>query len=160
MTTISLIAAIGQNNELGNNNQLPWHLSADLKYFREQTKGKPVIMGRKTYDSIGRPLPQRENIIISRNQSLKIEGCHCCTSIEEALSLAKTFTQDEIMVIGGGEIYKIALPLANKLYLTEVKKQVKADAYFPAIDKSLWQEKSRLPQEENGIHFDFVIYTI
>lgn len=158
MTTISLIAAIGQNRELGNENQLPWHLSADLKYFREQTKGKPVIMGRKTYESIGRPLPMRENIIISRNADYKAEGCHSCTSLDEAITLAKTFAQEEVMVIGGGQIYTEALKFADRLYITEVHKSVEADAFFPEFSKTQWQEKSRTPQEEKGTKFDFVIY--
>lgn len=158
MTVLSLIAAIGQNRELGNNNQLPWHLSADLKYFREQTKGKPVIMGRKTYESIGRPLPLRENIIISRNPNYKAEGCHSCTSLAEAIKLAKSFTDDEIMVIGGGQIYTEALNVADRLYITEVKKSVEADAFFPEFDTNIWQEKSRTPQQEAETEFDFVIY--
>ncbi len=158
MTLLSLIAAIGQNRELGHNNQLPWHLSADLKYFREQTKGKPVIMGRKTYESIGRPLPLRENIIISRNPNYKAEGCHSCTSLAEAIKLAKSFTDDEIMVIGGGQIYTEALNVADRLYITEVKKSVEADAFFPEFDTSIWQEKSRTPQQEAETEFDFVIY--
>ncbi len=158
MTIISLIAAIGENRELGKDNQLPWHLSADLKYFREQTKGKPVIMGRKTYESIGRPLPMRENIIISHNPDYKAEGCHSCTSLDKAISLAKSFSAEEVMVIGGGQIYTESLKFADRLYITEVHKSVDADAFFPDFDKNSWHEKSRIPQEENGTTFDFVIY--
>lgn len=128
---ISAIAAIGQNRELGKNNQLLWRIPEDLKRFRAITAGHPIIMGRKTYESIGHPLPNRTNIIITRNQDFKAEGCVVVGSVEEAIAKAKELDQQEIFIIGGGEIYKQAMPMIDKLYLTVVKGSKEADTYFP-----------------------------
>ena len=129
--TISIIAAIGENRELGKDNRLLWHIPEDMKRFRYLTKGHPVMMGRKTFESIGRPLPGRTNIVITRNADYRAEGCIVVDSIEKAIKEAKKRDQEEIFVIGGGEIYKQALPLADKLYLTVVHASAPADTYFP-----------------------------
>jgi dihydrofolate reductase len=133
---ISIIAAIGKNRELGLNNKLLWHLPDDLKNFKELTTGHTIIMGQKTYESIGRPLPNRKNFIMSRNISYQAKDCTVVHSIEEAFKKFEKETgevnkQDEIFVIGGGEIYKLFLPYAQNLYLTEVEAELPADTFFP-----------------------------
>jgi dihydrofolate reductase len=141
MVTISLIAAASENNVIGKGNALPWDLPAELQYFRETTRGKPVIMGRRTYESIGRPLPGRRNMVISRESGLRIEGCETATSVEEAISLAKADTAEEVFVIGGEQIYRLALPLADRIYLTRVHTVIEdGDAFFPVFDASQWEE--------------------
>ncbi|MBO6505700.1 MAG: type 3 dihydrofolate reductase [Kordiimonadaceae bacterium] len=140
---VSLIVAMADNNAIGVDNQLPWHLPADLKYFKAVTMGKPIIMGRKTFESIGRPLPGRQNIVITRNQDWTSDGVTIVRSTEQAVAAAST--SDEVMVIGGAEIYRAMLPLVNKLYVTEVALSVEGDAFFPNIDPVEWQEVSRKP---------------
>lgn len=137
---ISLIAAASENNVIGDENEIPWHLPDDMAFFRSTTEGKPVIMGRKTFESIGHPLPKRQNIIISRQQDLVIEGCEVVSSLEEALDLAEEEGADEACVIGGGQIYKEAIELADRIYLTRVHAKVDGDAYFPEIDEEEWEE--------------------
>ncbi len=131
--TISLIAAIGKNRELGKDNKLLFQIPEDMKFFREKTRGHTVIMGRKTYDSIGRPLPNRTNIIITHNSKLITQNdIQTAGSIEDALEIAKKIEHEEIFVIGGAQIYSLAIPFADKLYLTLVDREVPgADAYFP-----------------------------
>ena len=162
---IVLIAAFAQNRVVGINNSLPWHLPEDLKYFKRTTTGKAIIMGRKTYDSIGRPLPNRTNIVISRNSELKIEGVKVVDSLQAAIDLAKEVNfingVEEVMVIGGASIYEEALPKADRLYLTHVHAEVKGDAYFPEVDFSQWQEISRddyAASESNPYDYSFVVY--
>lgn len=141
---ICLIAAIGKNNAVGLDNQMLWHLPEDFKWFKSTTMNRPIIMGRKTFQSIGRILPGRLSIVISRTPQENQENVKWVNSLEDAISTAKNATDyknDEIIIIGGGEIYKQALPLANRLYLTEVDLSPEADAFFPAFDKSNWQEK-------------------
>lgn len=128
---ISIIAAIGENRELGRNNNLIWKIPEDMKRFRESTSGHPVIMGRKTYESIGRPLPHRTNIIITRQSGYQADGCLVVDSIEQAITQAKKLATEEIFIIGGGEIYKAAWPHVNRLYLTIVHKTAAADVFFP-----------------------------
>lgn len=142
---ISAVAAIGENRELGKNNQLLWRIPEDLKRFRAITRGHPIIMGRKTFESIGRPLPRRTNIIITRNADFKAEGCIIVGSVEEAIAKAKEFDNEEIFIIGGGEIYKQAMPMIDKLYLTVVKGSKEADVFFPD-----YSEFSRVIKEENS----------
>lgn len=158
---ISIIAAIGKNNELGKKNQLLWSLPADLKHFKEITSGHPIIMGSKTFESIGRPLPNRRNIVITRDLNYQNENVEVVYSIDDALKLFEN-TNEEVFVIGGGEIYKQMMNHANKLYITEVYgEDSEADTYFPVIDKSIWHEKSRLKNtkdENNKFDFDFVEY--
>lgn len=135
---VSLIVAISLNNAIGRNNQLLWHIGEDLKYFKKVTSGHTIIMGRKTWESLGRPLPNRRNIVISRSQKA-IEGAEVFPSIEDAL--AACGTEKEVFIIGGGEIYKQTLPIANRLYLTIVAQMIDdADTFFPVIDFTQWNE--------------------
>ncbi|MGP8307135.1 type 3 dihydrofolate reductase [Vibrio sp. YIC-376] len=126
---ISMIAAMADNRIIGKDNQMPWHLPADFVWFKRCTMGKPVVMGRKTYESIGRPLPGRLNIVISSDDSLSIEGVETVTSIEQALEVAGDV--EEIMIIGGGSIYAACLPMANKLYVTHIEAAIDGDTQFP-----------------------------
>lgn len=130
---ISLIAAIGKNRELGKGNALLWNIPEDMKHFRETTRGHVVVMGRKTFESIGRPLPNRTNIIVSRDKNYKVpEGCLKAESIEEAIKISSQHEDDEVFVIGGAQIYALVLPYADKLHLTIVDKEFpEADAFFP-----------------------------
>jgi dihydrofolate reductase len=127
-----------RNRLIGNNNQLPWHLPADFAHFKSVTMGKPVIMGRKTYESIGKPLPGRTNIVLSRNPGTRYEGVDCVSSFEQALALVPD--AEEVMVIGGSTIYEMLLPRANRLYLTYVEAEFDGDAWFPEIDNNQWLE--------------------
>jgi dihydrofolate reductase len=140
---ISLIVALARNHAIGLNNKMPWHLPEDLKYFKRVTLGKPVIMGRNTFESIGRPLPGRPNIVISRNANYPAQGITLVHSLDAALAVAQTLLtpeQPEVMVIGGAQIYAQALPLAHRLYLTEVDAAPEADAFFPQFDRGQWLE--------------------
>jgi dihydrofolate reductase len=128
---ISIIAAVSNNNVIGKDNKLPWHLPGDLKRFKELTTGHTIIMGRKTFESIGRPLPSRRNIVVTRNKDYKADGVEIIHSIKEALDLVKN--EDEVFIIGGEEIYKLALPMANKIYLTRINKEYDGDAFFPEL---------------------------
>ena len=157
--TLSLIAAIGHNNELGKDNHLLWDLPADMKHFRDTTRGHAVIMGRKTHESIGRPLPNRRNIVITRDMNYAREGVEVVHSIEEALELFKD-TDEEVFNIGGAEIYKAGMPFANKLYITHVGSSFEADSFFPEIDSS-WQKNSEqtYPADaENAYPLTFIEY--
>lgn len=145
---IALIWAMSRNRVIGRNNALPWHLSEDLKYFKRVTMGKPVIMGRKTWESIGRPLPGRTNIVITRNADSTVpEGVKVVTSLDEAIRMAENVALiegcDEAVVIGGAEIYAQALPRADRLYLTQVHAEVEGDAFFPEFDIEQWNELAR-----------------
>lgn len=138
---ISIIVAMASNRTIGINGQMPWHLSADLKYFRKITTGSAIIMGRKTFESIGRPLPNRCNIIISRNPDYQQPNCHCFTDLDSALRYCAD--AQEVFVIGGAEIYNSTLPKANFLYITEIKKDFSGDTFFPAIVPEQWREIDR-----------------
>ncbi len=157
---ISLIAAVAQNRALGKDGQLLWHLPEDMRYFRETTRGKPVIMGRKTWESLPdvfRPLPGRRNIVISRNPAYDAPGATLAGSLEEAVRLAQD--DAEVFVIGGAEIYRQALPLAQRLYLTEVARDFDADAFFPEFSASDWTEISRSAAKNGaGLDFTFAVY--
>ena len=158
---ISLIAAIGKNNELGKGNDLLWKFPADQKFFRETTSGHPIIMGRKTFESIGRILPNRRNIIITRDLNYKKEGAEVVHSLAEALELFKN-SHEEVFIIGGGEIYKQSINIANKLYITEIEAENKgAEVFFPPIDPNKWHETWRgehEPDKENAYKYAFIIY--
>ncbi|AHG77443.1 dihydrofolate reductase [Mannheimia varigena] len=135
---ISVIVARTKNKVIGKDNQMPWHLPVDLAWFRQNTVGKPVIMGRKTYESIGRLLPKRPNIILSRS-GFEVEGAYSAESLEQAVELAKSFANsDEIMIIGGGELFKQALPQADTLYLTEIQAEIEGDTFFEFNEEN-WQ---------------------
>ena len=142
---LSMIVATAQNRVIGRDNALPWYLPNDLKYFKQTTLGKPVIMGRKTYESIGKPLPGRTNIVITRQTDYLPEGVKVVHSVAEARDLAESVClidgQEEAMIMGGAEIYTLALPDADRLYLTEVHADVDGDAYFPEYDKTEWQDR-------------------
>lgn len=156
---ISIIASIGKNKELGFRNQLLWHLPDDLKNFKEITSGHAIVMGKKTFESIGKPLPNRKNIILTRDKNSKADGCIIAHSVNDVLDLIKD--EDETFVIGGGEIYKLFLPLADKLYLTEVETSLKADTFFPEFDKTGWILKSSIKHskdEKNQYSFAFNVY--
>jgi len=139
---ISLIVAMASNRVIGLNNQMPWHLSADLKKFKSITMGKPIVMGRKTFESIGRPLPGRTNIIISRNADYRQEGCVVTNDLDSALTSACQLA-DEIFVIGGSALYDALLPRANRLYLTQINAAFEGDTFFPEINQDEWQELNR-----------------
>jgi dihydrofolate reductase len=156
MTKLALIAAVANNGVIGNNNQLPWHLSQDLQYFKATTLNHTILMGRKTFDSIGKPLPKRRNIVLTRELTWQHAGCEVCHSIAEAVAMCHP--QETMFVIGGEEIFKLAFPLATHLYLTEIKKDFSGDVFFPVYDKVGWEEISRFPQQEGEIRFDFVVY--
>jgi len=155
---ISLIAAMDKNRVIGNKGKLPWNLPADMKYFRDNTRGKPVIMGRKTYESIGRPLPDRPNIIITHDPDYKAEGCIVVTSSGEALKAAGN--AEEVMIIGGSQIYKEFLPKSNKMHLTKIDAAVTGDTYFPEYKIEEWKEVSYEEHErdaENEYDYAFVV---
>ena len=138
---VSIIVAVASNGVIGDKNSLLWHIREDMVHFRTTTSGHPVIMGRKTYDSIGRPLPKRTNVVITRDANLTIEGCSVVHSLEEAIEMFDS--AEEVFVIGGAQIYAQALPLADRIYLTVVGKEYEGDTSFPAFDYSQWTELSK-----------------
>jgi len=155
---ISLIVAAAQNNVIGKNNTMPWHLPDDLKHFRTLTDGHVIIMGRKCFESIGKPLPNRRNIIITRDQTYEAPGCEVSSSYDEAVMFAGKDHPQEIFVIGGGEIYKLAMKSANRIYMTRVHADIDGDIYFPEIDPALWKETEReehLADERHPYPFSF-----
>jgi dihydrofolate reductase len=141
VTRVSIVVATDEHGGIGLEGRLPWHLPNDLKRFKALTMGKPIVMGRRTFDSIGRALPGRVNIVVSRQSGLGIDGCVVVPSLEAALEAAGK--ADETCVIGGAEIYRLALPLAGTLHLTRVHATVGADTFFPVIDAAQWEEVSR-----------------
>lgn len=158
MTTI--IAAIGKNNELGNNNNLLWHLPDDLKHFKTLTAGFPVIMGRKTYESIGRPLPNRTNIVVSKKENWFEEGILIVGTIKEAIKFAKKINEN-IFIMGGGEIYKQTIDFADRLEITAVDAEIQADTFFPKIDEKIWIKTKNVfhpMDEKHQYNFTFETY--
>ncbi|HHM9105211.1 dihydrofolate reductase [Pseudomonas aeruginosa] len=145
---LAMIAALGENRAIGIDNRLPWRLPADLKHFKAMTLGKPVIMGRKTWDSLGRPLPGRLNLVVSRQAGLALEGAEVFASLDAALARAEAWAQaedaDELMLIGGAQLYAEALPRAARLYLTRVSLAPEGDAFFPEIDGAAWRLASSI----------------
>jgi len=165
MIRLAVMAAVADNGVIGNDNALPWHLPEDLRYFKSVTMGKPVIMGRKTFESIGQPLPGRTNIVITHNSAFRAEGAKVVSSLEGALHLAQhTASADgveEAVVIGGSEIYRVAFPLADRLYITEVHASVEGDAVLPRIAWEEWREISREHHAAHGsgpYGYSFVCY--
>lgn len=155
---ISLLVAHDINKVIGKDNELPWHIPEDLKYFKNKTVGKGIVMGRKTYESIGRPLPKRENIIVTRQQNYEAPGTIVTHSLDKAIELASKIDQ-EIMIIGGAEIFRETLPVADRLYVTHIDKAFEGDTYFPSYDESEWQLVSNSgEQESNGIPYSFLVY--
>jgi dihydrofolate reductase len=153
---VKLIVAISKNNIIGDSNRLIWNLPADLKRFKEITTGHPIVMGRKTYESIGRPLPNRRNIIITRDSNYQVEGCEVVNSIEESLLL----TNSDCFIIGGGEIYSQTLPISEQIYMTVVDEEFEGDTAFPELDKSWYISKQEnfSKDEKNPHNYSFMIY--
>lgn len=161
---ISLIAAVARNHVIGKDNDLPWHLPDDMKYFMQTTRGHHVLMGRKNYQSIPqkfRPLPDRVNMVVTHQADFSAPGCLVIHSIEEGIALARTAGEPELFIIGGAEIFDQSLPLADRLYLTEIDAEVKGDAHFPAVKRSRWKiiKTHHHPADErHAFAFDFVVY--
>lgn len=153
---IKIIVAISKNRVIGDSNKLIWHLPSDLKRFKEVTTGHPIIMGRKTYQSIGRLLPNRRNIIVTRDQNYQVDGCEVVNSIEEALML----TNNDCFIIGGGEIYKQTLHIADQIYMTEVDAEFEGDTTFPELNKAWYISKKEdfVSDEKNPYNYSFVFY--
>ncbi|KAA0012622.1 dihydrofolate reductase [Billgrantia pellis] len=149
LVPVAMIAAVARNGVIGVDNKLPWHLPEDLKFFKRMTQAKPLVMGRKTFASIGRPLPGRLNIVVTRDTGFRHEGVRVCHDLESALFLADQQATidaaEEIMVMGGGQIYAQTLPHASRIYLTEVDVEVEGDARFPELDEREWEEVQRVP---------------
>jgi len=159
MTVLSMIVAHANNRVIGKNNDMPWHLPADLAYFKKTTLGKPIIMGRKTYQSIGRPLPGRKNIVISRDDNFHAEGIEVVNSVDAALALV--VDSAEVMVIGGGAIYQHCLASAHRLYITHINADIDGDTHFPEYDLTVWQKVAsdiRPMDEKNPYQLDFSVY--
>ncbi|TXS93944.1 dihydrofolate reductase [Parahaliea maris] len=162
---VGVIVAVASNGVLGRDNELPWHLPKDLAYFKRTTLGKPIVMGRKTFESIGRPLPGRFNIVVSRNPDFAAAGTAVVDSLEAGLSLARERAAEdgvgEVMVIGGAQLYAEALPQADRLYVTEVHAEVEGDACLPPVDWSAWRELSRDHHnacDSNPFDYSFVVF--
>ena len=141
---VSAIWAQAKNRVIGKNNDIPWYLPADLKYFKKLTLNHHIIMGRKTYESIGKPLPKRTNIIVTRNPFYIVSNCIVTHSIDEALELAQENGEDEVFIIGGSEIYKQAMPYLDCIYLTQVDKEIDGDTYAPELDETEWELKNQI----------------
>ena len=156
---VALIAAVARNGVIGAGNRLPWHLPQDLRHFRTLTSGHTVIMGRKTWESIGKPLPNRQNIVVSRQAGLHLDGAFVARSLDEALSHA--IRPEPVFVIGGEALYRSALPLADLLYLTEIERDFHGDARFPAFERAAWREVARevrQPASDPGFAYHFATY--
>lgn len=164
LVPVAMIVAMAKNRVIGVNGKLPWYLPEDLKFFKRMTQAKPLVMGRKTYASIGKPLPNRLNIVVTRDEHFTAEGVRVCHELSAALALADQQATieaaEEIMVMGGGEIYRQALPHAQRLYITEVDIEVEGDAVFPEFSMEEWQEVQRVAGKpaEGQPQYDFVVY--
>jgi len=158
---ISLIVAMAKNRVIGKDNEMPWHLPADLGHFKSVTLGKPIIMGRKTYESIGRPLPGRLNIVMSRDKNYSLEGCETVTSLQKALELTKD--EVEVMIIGGGYLYEQTISQADRLYLTFIDLDIEGDTFFPEFEQLNFNEVKRvkhLKDEKNPYNYEFVDFKL
>ena len=156
---ISIIVAASENSVIGAGGALPWRLSDDLRHFKAVTMGKPIIMGRKTWESIGRPLPGRQNIVITRQAGFEAPGCDVVTSTEQAIAVAGD--AEEVMIIGGSQVYALFLPVADRVYLTRVHADVKGDAYFPMLDEDAWRpvsDERHTADERNEFDYSFRLY--
>ncbi|MBG9789519.1 MULTISPECIES: dihydrofolate reductase [Brevibacillus] len=156
---LSSIFAMGQNRVIGRDNQLPWRLPEDLKYFRRITTGHAIIMGRKTYESIGKPLPNRRNIVLTTQANYEADGCEIAHSIEEVLAMIDS--KEEAFIIGGAKIYELLFPYTSKMYITQIQQEFKGDAFFPTFDESEWKQVEVTPgvqNEENPYQYEFQIY--
>lgn len=154
---LSLIVAMANNRVIGKDNKMPWHLPADLQYFKKVTLGKTIIMGRKTYDSIGRPLPGRQNVVVTRQDNLQISGCDVVNSLAAALAMAAA----EVVIIGGANLYAQALPLVDRMYVTFIEHDFSGDTFFPRWDHALWKEieaEHHQADEKNRYPYRFVTF--
>ena len=164
MKNISLIVAVSQNGVIGKDNQLAWHLPDDMKYFSNMTKGHSIIMGRKNWESIPtkfRPLPERKNIVITRIKNFKSKEAFVVNSIEQAIDISRTDEDEEVFIIGGGEIYKLGLEYVDKIYITEIYAEIEGNTFFPKWKKDDWIEISRISHPKDEKHkysFDYIIY--
>lgn len=149
---ISLVVAAANNNVIGKDNQLVWNLPNDMKFFKNVTWGMPVVMGRKTFESLGKPLPGRKNIILTRQSDWKVEGTVAVKSFDDAVFLVKEMDVKQMMVIGGGEIFKMVFPKANRIYITRVDAEPEGDAFFPVIDPKEWKLVSKKDHEADAKH--------
>ncbi len=156
MPRISLIAALAANRVIGIDNRLPWRLPADLQHFKRLTLGHPMVMGRKTWESLPGKLPGRPHVVISRDPAYRTEGAQVVNSLEAAL--AACGSDDEVFFIGGENLYRQALAFADRLYLTEIQQDYAGDAWFPEFDRVVWREISREPHESDGLAYHFVTY--
>ena len=159
--TLSIIVAMAKNRVIGKENDMPWHLPADLQHFRKKTSGKPIIMGRKTYESIGRPLPKRHNIIVSRKSDYKVEGCDVVSSLEEAVKMAGDV--EELFIIGGGFLYEQTIEQADKLYLTFIDLEVAGDTFFPEyehLELTKVSSEQHTKDEQNPYDYEFVEFVV
>lgn len=159
---ISLIAAMGNNRAIGFDQDMPWNLPKDLAYFKQVTTGHTIVMGRKTFESIGRPLPNRKNIVLTRQKNIHLpEEVTIISSFDELLDIHKRAASEEIFIIGGGELYKQALPYAERLYITEINEDFEGDTFFPAFSKKDWKIVSEIPgvrDRENPYDYKFLTY--
>lgn len=156
---ISVIVAAAENNAIGGDNQLLWHLPNDLRFFRDTTLGHPVIMGRKTYESVGKPLPRRRNIVITRQKGYAMAGVEVVHSLEGALALCGA--EPTVFIVGGGEIYRQAMPIVDRVYLTRVHTVAAGDAFFPELDANEWELEStaaHMPDERHAHGYTFMVY--
>ncbi len=155
---ISIIAAIAQNNAIGINNQLIWHLPADLQFFKKTTLNSTIIMGRKTFDSIGKALPKRKNIVISSNAHFDAPGCVLVQNLNDAIAQSDS---EEVFIVGGAKIYELSMPIVHKLYITHVHHAFEADTFFPEIDPKIWKiisKEDHFKDDKHAYDFSFVIY--
>ena len=152
MESLALVVAVGRNGVIGKGGALPWRIPEDLRHFKRVTLGHAVIMGRKTWDSIGKPLVDRRNVVVSRDRALRIPGVEVVASLEDALRLARE-RDDEPRVIGGAELYRLALPRATRLFFTEIDREVDGDTFFPAFDRDGWREVERRAGEDPTVSF-------
>jgi dihydrofolate reductase len=158
---ISVIAAVARNGVIGRGGELPWHLPADLRRFRKLTTGHHIVMGRKTFETLARPLPERTNVVITRQIGFDAPGAVIAASLDEALAGARQAGETEVFVIGGAEIFRIAIPIADRLYLTQIEGDVPGDTYFPEYDHSQWrliEQFDRPPDEKNVLPMTFLRY--
>jgi dihydrofolate reductase len=157
---ISIISAVSENDVIGKDNDLPWHLPADLQHFKRLTAGHSVIMGRKTFESVGKPLPNRTNIVITRQQDYVANGCILASSLGNALEEVPQ-GEKEVFICGGSEIYKLGLQLADRLYITRIHAQFEGDIFFPSIDRNIWKEVARenhVEDDKNSFPYSYITY--
>ncbi len=158
---ISAIVAASRNWVIGKDNDIPWYIPNDLRYFRRMTLGHHIVLGRKNYESIGKPLPKRTNLIVTRDTAYEAPGCHVVHSIDAAIDFARKNKEEELIICGGGEIYKQTMPLLDKIYFTEIEAVIEGDVFFPEIDTSIWKLSSIERNQSDDRHeygYNFMVY--